>query len=364
MADSPLLQAFDFQERWCREPAPFTARVLGRTRLWLQADDPARAVFDVVAADPLAAAVPLRWVGALHHLALRGQQPWAGLWPPASGALADAELDAAIDDAIAAAWREQAAHVSAALALPPQTNEVMRSAALLPGLLWLAERCGLPLVLLEIGASAGLNLWPDRYRHDHGLWSWGDPAAALRLSSDWQGSTPPHTGVDLRIARRAGCDAHPIDLGRPDEGLRLASFIWPEQADRLARLSLARAQAASWMAAEGVHVEALPAIEFVRRELARPAPGCAKVLMHSVVWQYIAPAEQADLRQAIKAAGAAATTAEPLAWLRLEPRAKDGHVELRCRVWPEGRDELLAHAHPHGARIEWVAAAPGPTVGA
>jgi hypothetical protein len=355
-ASTPLLAAFDFQVQWCREPAPFTSRVLRRTRQWLATEPAVHAAFSAFSEDPLAAAMALRWAGALHHLALRGLQPWAGLWPPGGSGLqaTDAELDAAITTA----WRHQAATVQAALALPPQTNEVNRSVALLPGLLWLAARTGLPVNLLEIGASAGLNLWCDHYRHDHGRWQWGDPAAALTLRSDWHGSIPSEAGADLHIVRRAACDANPVDLGDADEGLRLASFIWPEQADRLARLNTARAEAARLLAASGVRVEALPAAEFLARELAAPPAGCATVVMHSVVWQYIPAAEQAAITASIEAAGARASAAAPLAWLRFEPRAGDGHVELRCRLWPGGSDHLLARCHPHGARIEWLAGSP------
>lgn len=352
LPSTPLLKAFDFQVQWCREPAPFTSRVLQRTRRWLEADAGAHAAFSGCAADPLAAAMALRWAGALHHLALRGLQPWAGLWPPGGSGLdaTDAELDAAI----ATAWRDQQPSLRAALALPPQTNEVNRSVALLPGLLWLAVRAGLPLNLLEIGASAGLNLWCDHYFHDHGRWRWGNPSAALTLRSDWQGVVPDEACANLYVIRRAACDARPIALDHPDEGLRLASFIWPDQVERLARLNAARAETARLMAGSGVRVEALPAANFLARELAAPPPECATVVMHSVVWQYIPPGEQAAITATIEAAGARARAATPLAWLRFEPGARDGQAELRCRQWPGGADHLLARCHPHGARIEWL----------
>ena len=75
VAPSALLRAFDFQVQWCREPAPFTAQVLQRTRLWLEQDEAAHAAFAALSADPMAGAVALRWAAALHHLALRGLQP-------------------------------------------------------------------------------------------------------------------------------------------------------------------------------------------------------------------------------------------------------------------------------------------------
>jgi hypothetical protein len=79
--------------------------------------------------------------------------------------------------------------------------------------------------------------------------------------------------------------------------------------------------------------------------------------MHSVVWQYIAPDEQAAIAQALEAAGARATAQAPLAWLRMEPPSPDSQVELRCRLWPGGTDQQLAVVHPHGAWIDWTAPA-------
>lgn len=353
MADrrAALLAAFDQQVAWCRAPAPFTARVVQRSRDWLAADASAAAAFVELADDPLAAALALRWAAALHHLALRGLMPWAGLWPPgAAHAATDGELDAAVR----LAWTEHRAHTNAALSLPPQTNEVQRSAALLPGLLHVAASTGLPIVLLEVGSSAGLNLWCERYRHETAAWSWGDPQAALVLRSDWSGPAPA-LAAPLAVVRRAGCDAHPVDLTRAGEALRLASFVWPDQPERLARLRSACAAAQRWLAEDGVAVEALPARQFVARELATPNRGRATVLMHSVVWQYIAADEQQAIRATIAAAGQRASRDAPLAWLRFEPPQPDVRMELRCQLWPGGSDRLLARCHPHGASVEWLA---------
>ena len=364
MTAPTLLQAFARQESWCRELSPFSARVLQRSRLWLQADAAPLAAFEALADDPLAAAVALRWLGALHHLALRGLQPWASLWPPCPGTAPGiaAASDPALDAAVRAAWHEQSVLVQAALAGPPQTNEVQRSAALLPGLLHVAAHTGLPLVLLEMGASAGLNLWCDRYRHEHAdaqgqpCWAWGETPSLLTLRSEWRGNIPTEAGTNLRLARRAGCDTHPIDLQQPDEKLRLASFIWPDQPERLARLRAATGAAAAWMAQERVAVQCSSAAAFVAAQLQALQPGHVTVLMHSVVWQYIAPQEQAALHATVQAAARAATTNAPLAWLRLEPMALDEPVQLRCQIWPGGEDRLLAQAHPHGAWVEWLAA--------
>jgi len=349
-----VLQAFDRQAAWCRESSPFTARLLDRSRRWLAGDDAALAAFAAATADPLAAALSLRWAGALHHLALRGIAPWAAIWPPARDP--DTVDDAELDDAVVGAWQTQFAAVRAALAGPPQTNEVQRSAALLPGLLHISALTGRPLALVEIGASAGLNLWCERYHYDCGVWQWGDPTASLALRCEWRGPPPAAAAAPLRVVRRAGCDAQPIDITQPDEALRLASFVWPDQAERLARLRTAQRAVAGWMADERVAVQAQTASSFVAEQLAAvgsSADGVATVLMHSVVWQYLGRAEQSAIEAALLAAAERATLASPLAWLRFEPPAADLRMELRCRLWPGGDERLLAVVHPHGAWVEW-----------
>lgn len=336
--------------------------MLQRSRNWLAQDAEAHAVFSALADDPLAAAVALRWAGALHHLALQGLSPWAELWPPAKtiGDVSTGQLDDRLDDAVHAAWSGQRPALVRALALAPQTNEVQRSAALLPGLLTVAADTGLPLALLEIGASAGLNLWCDRYRHEHGVWHWGPTDSAVILRSEWSGPAPP--AAALHISRRAGCDAAPIDLRQPGESLRLASFIWPDQPERLARLYGACQLAVLWMQHSGTAVLALPAADFVERELLAVRPGQASVLMQSVVWQYIAADQQRRINAAVQAAAARASASAPLAWLRFEPGADYIGVELRLRLWrgrsADGQDRLLARCHPHAAHIEWL----GPAV--
>ena len=112
------------------------------------------------------------------------------------------------------------------LARPPQTNEVSRAAALVGGFLTVAREYGLPLRLLEIGASAGLNLRFDHYRYESGGIAFGDPASPVRFVDRWEG-TPPFD-VACTIVAREGCDVSPVDPTTPDGRLTLASYVWPE----------------------------------------------------------------------------------------------------------------------------------------
>jgi hypothetical protein len=360
---SQILQALLVQENWCREPSPFTSRLLAVTRHWLAAEPQALQDWATVAADPVAAALALRWVGGLHHLALRGLEPWRGLWPPHASAVSEA----ALFDAVDRAWAEQREHVMRALQHPPQTNEVARSAMLLPGLLHLAaQHPGMPLALLELGSSAGLNLWPDQWHYDFGSWQWGVPASPLKLSATWAGAAPHGFPGALVVAERQGCDLAPIDLQNADEALRLLSFVWPDQTHRLARLKTAIAAVADARGPAGAPAQApvhrAAAADFLATALQPERTQRLTVVTHSIVWQYIGADEQARIEATLQAAGARASAAAPLAWLRMEPPAPDQPVELVCTQWPaaagQGQTQILARVHPHGQHLEWLGAAP------
>lgn len=360
-----LLTAFDWQARWCATPSPFTAQLLTHTRDWLAtpAGAEAHAALGALTPDPMAGAVALRWAAALHHLALRGLSPWAAQWPSTAPGAMPVPDAAGWRRLIEAAWHGQRAHLAQALAQPPQTNEVARCAVLLPGLLTLARRTGgRPIHLLELGSSAGLNLWPERWQVDYGSWRWGAADAPLGLRAQWVGPAPLRLPARLEIAGREGCDPHPIRLsghaGADDAARRLLSFIWPDQTERLLRLRAAIAAVAQAEADRPAGspplLHAQPASDFLARTLAEPRPGRLVVVQHSIVWQYLDAAEQGRVTALIEAAGARATREAPLAWLRMEPAAPDRPVDLRARLWPDGGDLLLARVHPHGQRVEWL----------
>ncbi len=162
---------------------------------------------------------------------------------------------------------------------------------------------------------------------------------------------PAYAAAEPQVMARAGCDLHPIDLRVPDEALRLKSFVWPDQAERVARLARAVEVTAPWFDAERVEVVASPAAAFVEARLATRPAGAATVLMHSIVWQYLPAAEQQAITHALQREGACASADTPLAWLRLEPPAPDRQPELRATLWPGGTDTLLGRAHAHVGSI-------------
>jgi hypothetical protein len=139
-------------------------------------------------------ALPLRLCGALHCLVLAGEDE--GL---EQVYLPNHVADDALWQAVEAAAQPHAATILTYLQSPPQTNEVCRSAVLLPGFLEIARRFpGRPLVTSELGASAGLNMNWDRYRYRLGAFAWGDADPAARR---WR---PRHRARGSRLAALRG----------------------------------------------------------------------------------------------------------------------------------------------------------------
>ena len=337
MTEEAVRASFAEQASWCeRLDSPFTARlcaVLGRTldrgtetgrRVLDWAGDPA----------PSADALALRLCGGLHALVRSGAAAeLAALYPPNplpdEAALVE-RLRPVLDLPDLVAWID----------LPPQTNEVGRSAVLMAGLLAATAALERPLHLLELGASAGLNLVLDRYLYDLGRLEVGDVTSPLCLRPKWEGLPPP--AADVRVAGRRGVDLQPAA-----DPKRLLAYVWPDQIQRLAQAETA----IRLLEADRPPVDQGDAAEWIERQLAAPpAPGVARVVMHSVAYQYFPADTQARVTAAIEAAGAR----EALAWLRMENLPEDGRFSLRLKLWPGGEDRLLAWTHPHGREISWL----------
>jgi hypothetical protein len=235
-----------------------------------------------------------------------------------------------------------------ALARTVQTNEVGRCASLLPGFLAVAESTGLPLRVLELGTSAGLNLRWDQYRYEGGAGgsAWGNAMAPLHFT-DVYVEPLPRLDVDALVVERRGCDRNPIDATSAEGSQLLRSFVWPDQLERLAALDAALALASS----VPVEIDRADAAEWVAEQLEHAIDGVATVLFQSIVWQYLSQDTRRALSDTVKAAGARATRKAPLAWLRMEPGANPTKgAEVRLRQWP-GEERLLAITGYHGRPV-------------
>src|SRR5215472_17094894 len=185
MTHDPLTRNFETQSAVCAEfGSAFYGELAGRIAAELAPC--VRALFAPWEGrsfeDLMGVAAALRFLAAIHDLALSGDDPaLAAAFPPAGDATA---AWAAAKAAIA----RDPARFAAFMAHEPQTNEVRRSACLLPGFLTVAAETRLPLACLELGASAGLNQLWHRYGYQLlGAGRWGDRAAPLQLDTDWSG---------------------------------------------------------------------------------------------------------------------------------------------------------------------------------
>ena len=239
--------------------------------------------------------------------------------------------------------------VSEALARSTQTNEARRCASLLPALSLIPG----PLALLEVGASAGLCLFPDRYSYSYDGDAPRDPPAGpstVLLESTTTGGMPRPRSVP-RIVWRAGLDLHPLDVRDADDMHWLETLVWPEQHERRARL-----RAAIRIAAENPP-RIVRGDASVLASLAAQAPDDATlVVITSAVLVYLPFAERMRFVESVRVLDAR--------WISLEgvrglPTVRDA---LPDDGGSDGRfvlalDEVpLAFTGPHGQSLDWIAA--------
>lgn len=309
--------------------------------------------------DPMADAIPLRFLGGVHRIVLEGRAPELAVhYPSAGGHFEPGEAGPGPAPAFVATVDASLDELVDSLAKSVQTNEVGRSAVLLPGHLVVSRNTGLPLRVIEIGASAALNLRWDLYRYEGGAGgsAWGDPRSTVRLTG---GHVDPLPDLDVAasVAERRGCDARPVDPSTSEGRLTLRSFVWPDQLDRLADLDAALELAAE----ESLPLDRTTAPDAWLESLLRVhVDGVATVVMHSIVWQYLPSETRRNIRESLERAGAAATSSAPLSWLRMEPGADPiKGAEVRLTSWPGGSEVLLARAGYHGRPVRMHAAPTG-----
>ena len=292
--------------------------------------------------DPLAEVLSLRLAGGLHALARSGRDAeLTALYQTDSGDFAS------VLKRVLGKWDDW---LYPWLDNPPQTNEVGRSGALMAGLMVAAAHVRLPIELLELGASAGLNLNLDRFHYDLDGLQAGPEGAAVKVAPNWNGAPP--LGDWPQIASRAGVDRNPLDVRNDAVAERLIAYCWPDQQDRLARLEAAIATARAFPPP----VDSGDAADWIEARLAEPPQaGRARIVMHSVFWQYVPAPAQSRIAAAIEKAGSKAGPSTPIGWLRFEPDPPElGPMQLRLTLWPDRRDRHLAVCHPHGTTIKWL----------
>lgn len=243
-----------------------------------------------------------------------------------------------------------------------QTNEAGRCATLLPSLALIAAAEKKPLALLEVGASAGLTLYPDKYRYEYDdgtrqkrIGRADADAPVLRCADSGPVPIPERLP---QVSWRAGIDLNPLDVTDPDDVAWLDALIWPEQDFRRERLHQAIA-----IARENPPLLVAGDLNDKLLELASQAPADSTlVVFHSAVLGYLDAQERARFRATVSELA----TSRGCHWL-----SNEGHKVIDQQdgssVVPEMSEErLLGHfllmhngvptaiTGPHGQSLEWL----------
>jgi hypothetical protein len=247
-----------------------------------------------------------------------------------------------------------------------QTNEVGRSAALLPAFEAVSRRFGRPLALIEIGCSAGLNLLFDQFHIDYGgAGSAGPPDSPVQLTCAAHGPLrPPIPTQAPRVISRLGIDINPVDVTDPIATRWLEACIWPDVPHRVERFRAALGLARL----DPPEVRRGNAVDLVAESI-RAVPDDAVACLDSTwVLAYFSDDERAELHRLLDELGAdrsiAYVTAEYAGnapWVPEAPRPSEvgDHTSptlLGLGLWDHGRTghRALAWMPPHGQWLDWL----------
>ncbi|MBA2896847.1 hypothetical protein HNR30_008238 [Nonomuraea soli] len=233
------------------------------------------------------------------------------------------------------------------LARRTQTNEVGRCATLYP---ILASIPG-PLALIEVGASAGLCLFPDRYRYsyDQGE-ALGPQDSPVVLECRTTGPVPL-PGGPLEVVWRAGLDINPLDVRDAEEMRWLECLVWPEQEHRLRRLRAA----VRVVAAEPPRIVAADLNDGLRALVAQAPEGATVVVFHSAVMPYLSLEERERFTGTVRELPVRWISNEGTARLpELLERAGGALPQDRAGFLPSLDGRPLAVAGPHGQWLHWL----------
>lgn len=231
-----------------------------------------------------------------------------------------------------------------------QTNEAARTGTILP---IICEIDG-PVALIEVGCSAGLCLYPDRYgiSYDQRPPLVADSPVAIDVVTSGPVLIPTRLPD---VVARIGVDLNPIDARDPIDQAWLEALVWPEHQQRLERLRAAMSVVISDppVMLRGNLIERIDeALSLVRADV-------TPVVFHSAVFNYIPPADRQQFARRL----------DPhpgVVWISNEgPGVVDGlTTDLRppshatsAAYFITGRDgtRAVGISDPHGSWISWPA---------
>lgn len=355
-----IYNSFLTQAKWCDElGSRFTAALLRQ----IANDFENNGIFYELCGNwpdnPISDALGLRICGGLHFLALNGQNPdLCAQWPPKKE---NWDIDAAFKEAKASVsgnfeW------FCGFIKLPPQTNEVRRSAAIFAGLCYASSNFDGLIDILELGASAGLNQSLDEFEYMLGGFH-GCAKSNVKIDTEWRGISPNQLR-DIKIRNRAACDQSPIDVKNADSALLLQSYIWPDQIERHQRV-LAAIEIAKQ---NNIKVDKQDAGIWIGEKLENRANDAMTIVFHSVFFNYPHYEIRKKIHDNIYTEILTSKPKAPLVWLRFENYGSlfentnsnefTNHFVLdivyKDFATGEIKHEILAKLDPHCRWIEWL----------
>jgi hypothetical protein len=379
MGGAPQVTASELQEHFRRFATTYPDLPLYRRICEGIADDPE--VASLLASARPGQARPVLLLAALHDLVLQRSDLAAARWYPS--VTDDPPAGDPWPDVRAAALGHADELRAVVASRSTQTNEVNRAVHL--GCL-LAEATSdlpdAPVVLLELGASAGLLLELDRYRIEVGDAVLGDPRSPVRCRGELlSGRLRPGAALP-RVVERVGLDLDPVGLGDEAEVRWLEACLWPDQPDRLARFRAAvlilRDDPPDLVRGDMVD-DLEPTAHAARAVGTASAAGDGPVhlvVMSSWALTYVRRDRRPRVAEAL---AALAADGRPVSWITAEPRdcvpglsdgdaagsaaADDGErtrpeTVLGARRWRDGAElapAVWGESHPHGTELHWTA---------
>jgi hypothetical protein len=339
---SALAQRFErFARRECHVSPLYERLSLGI------AHDPE--LLDIAARAQPGQPVPNLFLAAVHFLLLRGvQHPLAAFYPSLSAITPPSADPYPSFRTFCLEHRGQLLELISTRLV--QTNEVRRCGCLLPAFAMVSSRTqGRPLALVEIGASAGLNLLWDRYGYDYGEdRRYGDPRSSVQIACMLHGERrPPLPAALPATGMRLGIDLHPIDICDPNAALWLRALVWPDERGRteLLQEALRIANQAPPRLIAGNALDRLPEV------LAAIPAAQSLCIFHTHTVNQFPVEARARLSELLAAHG---TTRDlfrvSIEWLG------EGQPRLELVSFDDGvmTAQLLAYCGSHGEWIEWL----------
>ncbi len=289
--------------------------------------------------------------GAVHFLLLSGlEHPLSEYYPTLGGTRApDADAPRAFRD-LCLRWRREIEELLATRLT--QTNEPRRCAYLYPAFAMVAAAGeGRPLALIEIGPSAGLNMYWDRYSYEYGDGlRRGAAGSPVRIATELRGSVrPPLPEQAPAVAWRVGVDLNPVAIDDEAAVRWLEALIWPEHTERVARLRAALALARQ----ERPPIVAGDALALLPELIAAAPPDATLCLYHTHVTYQFTPAMRARLGRLLRAAA----RQRPVSRLSCEgSRASPPRLLLQRFAGGQRHEQLLAITSGHASWVAWRAA--------